>query len=71
MANSKQRPGARVEVVAPLGKAWLRATVISEDRIKIDMDADPVWGGCELTRSQWRRIRTISDDMDMDVDDGN
>ena len=60
--HSKYRPGTRVEVVAPEGKLWLKATVIREDRVVIDRDADPVWGGAELTRSQWKRLRVIQDE---------
>lgn len=62
MATNKHRPGTRVQVIAPEGTRWLRATVIREDVVVVDMDADPVWGGCELNRGQWKRMRTIDDE---------
>lgn len=55
-------PGRLVEVIPPEGKAWLTAVVVDhEGTVRVDYAACPVWGGCVLKRSQYRRIRDMEE----------
>lgn len=54
----RNTPGRLVEIIPPDGKAWLTAVVVDrEGTVRVDYAACPVWGGCVLKRSQYRRIR--------------
>lgn len=52
--------GTVVEVIPPDGDSWMRAVIVgAESTAQIEIKADPVWGGCILTRWQYRKIREL------------
>lgn len=62
MPKVTYKPGARVEVLPPVGDRWLAATMKDYyGTVIVDMLADPVWGGCELKRNVYRRVRRMPD----------
>jgi len=61
-AGRRNTPGRLVEIIPPDGKKWLTAVVMDwNGTVRVDYAACPVWGGCVLKRSQYRRIRDMEE----------
>lgn len=55
----KRLVGTRCKVMVPDFTGWLPGVWETQYRVRIDKDADPVWGGALLTRTE-ARIRSVA-----------